>query len=80
MRTLQVLVGDMVYPQIPYPLILLDTNRCSIYNRGKQSITKGVALMNYKERLINLINSIDNEEMLQYFYVFIVAKIKRGHL
>ena len=34
--------------------------------------------MNYKERLINLINSIDNEEMLQYFYVFIVAKIKRG--
>ena len=34
--------------------------------------------MNYKEKLINLINSIDNEEMLQYFYVFIVAKIKRG--
>ena len=34
--------------------------------------------MNYKEILINLINSIDNEEMLQYFYIFIATKIKRG--
>lgn len=36
--------------------------------------------MNYKDKLINLINSIDNEEILQYFYTFIVTKIKGEHL
>ena len=78
MRTLQVLVGDMVYPQFPYPSYLTRTDVLIIIISDK---ILEVHIMDdekeeYREKIIETVNNIKDIKILIYLDTFIKEIIK----